>query len=87
MFKLSVVSKVGKKGELVLKKSVREKAGIHPGDYVIMTSKKNEIIIKKIESIEDFFKMPKLIKISKGELTKLRRKIHKEMEATTLDEP
>ena len=82
---MSVVSRVGKKGELVLKKIIREKAGIKPGDYVILTSKKNEIIIQKIGSTEDFLKMPKLVKISKDELEKLRRKLHKEMEATALD--
>lgn len=82
-----VISRVGKKGEIVLRKAIREEAGIKPGDYIILsTSKKGEITIRKIGSAKEFLEMPKLIKISKEELEKLRRKIHKEMKGATLNE-
>ncbi|MEQ9714048.1 MAG: AbrB/MazE/SpoVT family DNA-binding domain-containing protein [Candidatus Asgardarchaeum sp.] len=81
-----VISRVGKKGEIVLRKAIREKAGIKPGDYIILSSKKGEITIRKIGSAKEFLEMPKLIKISKEELEKLRRKIHKEMKEDTLNE-
>ena len=83
---MAIVAKVGKKGEIVIRKSIREKAGIKPGEYVLLTLRDREIIIKKIGSAKDLLEMPKLVKLSKEELEKIRRKIHKEMEGAAISD-
>ncbi len=54
---------VGKKGEILPKKSLRDFAGIHPGDQVLIEAHEGELIIKKVYSIDEILKMPP---ISKG---------------------
>ena len=49
---------VGKKGEILPKKPLRELAGINPGDEVWIEAFKGELIIRKIYSIEDALAMP-----------------------------
>ena len=83
---MAIVAKVGKKGEIVIRKSIREKAGIKPGEYVLLTLRDREIVIKKIGSAKDLLEMPKLVKLSKEELEKIRRKIHKEMEGAAISD-
>lgn len=53
---------VGKKGEILPKKPLRELAGINPGDNVIIEAFKGELIIKKIYSIKEALSLPKLAK-------------------------
>ncbi len=50
--------KVGKKGEILPKKPLREKAGINPGDYVLIDANQGELIIRKIYSVEEALAMP-----------------------------
>lgn len=49
---------VGKKGEILPKKPLRDMAGIKPGDEVLIEAFKGELIIKKIYSIEEALSMP-----------------------------
>ena len=49
---------VGKKGEILPKKPLRDKAGIKPGDEVLIEAFKGELVIKKIYSIEEALSMP-----------------------------
>jgi len=49
---------VGKKGEILPKKPLRDLAGIKPGDEVLIEAFKGELIIKKIYSIEEALNMP-----------------------------
>lgn len=49
---------VGKKGEILPKKRLRDIAGIKPGDEVLIEAFKGELIIKKIYSIEEALNMP-----------------------------
>ena len=49
---------VGKKGEILPKKLLRDLAGINPGDEVLIEAFKGELIIKKIYSIEEALNMP-----------------------------
>ena len=48
---------VGKKGEILPKKPLRDIAGIKPGDEVFIEAFKGELIIKKIYSIEEALNM------------------------------
>lgn len=49
---------VGKKGEILPKKPLREISGINPGDEVIIEAHQGELIIKKIFSVEEALAMP-----------------------------
>ena len=50
---------VGKKGEILPKKALREESGINPGDKVIIEASPGILTIKKIYSVEELLKMPK----------------------------
>ncbi|MGV9171655.1 MAG: AbrB/MazE/SpoVT family DNA-binding domain-containing protein [Promethearchaeia archaeon] len=56
-------TKVGKKGEILPKKPLRELSGIKPGDRVLIEAFKGELVVKKIYSINEALAMPT---ISKG---------------------
>ena len=51
---------VGKKGEILPKKPLREISGINPGDEVIIEAHQGELIIKKIFSVEEALAMPSI---------------------------
>ena len=50
--------KVGKKGEILAKKPLREISGIKPGDQVLIEANPGELIIKKIYTVEEALAMP-----------------------------
>ncbi len=54
--------KVGKKGEILPKKHLREVAGINPGDEVLVMAYPGELIIRKIYSVEELLAMPIIAK-------------------------
>ncbi len=49
---------VGKKGEIIPKKKIRNIVGILPGDRVLVCASSNQLIIKKILSIDEIFELP-----------------------------
>ena len=49
---------VGKKGEILPKKPLRDAPGIKPGDEVLIEAHQGEIIIKKIYSVEEALAIP-----------------------------
>lgn len=49
---------IGKKGEILPKKQLRERAGFHPGDKVIIMAYPGELVIKKVYSIKELFDLP-----------------------------
>ncbi len=49
---------VGKKGEILLKKALREVSGIRPGDKVLIEARKGELIVKKVYSVEEAMNLP-----------------------------
>ncbi len=51
-------TKVGKKGEILPKKPLRELSGIKPGDRVLIEANPGKLVIKKIYSAEEALKMP-----------------------------
>ena len=48
---------VGKKGEIIPKKKIRDIMGISPGDRVLVCASSNQLIIKKILSIDEIFEL------------------------------
>mgnify|MGYP000041111728 CR=1 FL=1 len=81
---MATIAKVGKKGEVVLKKPERDIAGIKPGDKVIIIGRPGEIIIRKIPSLEELLRKPPKIKLTIEELKKLREDVRKEIEERLL---
>ncbi|MHA1380256.1 MAG: hypothetical protein ACTSRG_17920 [Candidatus Helarchaeota archaeon] len=49
---------IGKKGEILPKKPLRDFAGIKPGDVVLIEAYKGQLIIKKIYTVEEALAMP-----------------------------
>ncbi|TFF98577.1 MAG: AbrB/MazE/SpoVT family DNA-binding domain-containing protein [Promethearchaeota archaeon] len=53
-------TKVGKKGEILPKKPLRDISGIKPGDRVLIEAEPGKLVIKKIYSVEEALKMSKI---------------------------
>jgi len=68
-------SKVGKKGEILPKKPLREYSGIKPGDDVLIEAQPGRLIINKIFSVEELLEMPI---ISQGTAESVERDIDEE---------
>ena len=51
---------VGKKGEIIPKKSIREIMNLKPGDNVIIEANPTEMVIKKILSVEELLNLPRI---------------------------
>lgn len=49
---------VGKKGEILAKKTLREISGIKPGDEILIEANPGQLLIKKIYSINELLEMP-----------------------------
>ncbi len=49
---------VGKKGEILPKKPLRDIAGINPGDQILIDASPGKFIITKIYSVEELLAMP-----------------------------
>ena len=68
--------KVGKKGEILPKKLLREVSGINPGDEILIMAYPGELIVKKVYTIEELLEMPT---IAKGTPKSLENDIIKEL--------
>ena len=66
---------VGKKGEILPKKLLRDMAGINPGDEVLIEAFKGELIIKKIYSIDEALSRPD---IDSGTPTSIEKDLEEE---------
>ncbi len=68
-------TKIGKKGEILPKKGIRDAAGLKPGDKVLIQAFEGEIIVKKIYSIDEALDMPV---IAKGTPESLEKELEEE---------
>ena len=66
---------VGKKGEILPKKNLREVSGIKPGDEVLIEAHEGQILIKKIYSVDDLLEMSI---IAEGTAEELEKEIEEE---------
>ncbi len=48
---------VGKKGEILAKKTLRKISGIKPGDEILIEAHLGQLLIKKIYSIDELLEM------------------------------
>ncbi len=74
--KIDEESKVGKKGEILPKKPLREFSGINPGDKVLIEAQPGRLIINKIFSVEELLEMPI---ISQGTAANVEKDIEEEV--------
>lgn len=68
-------TKVGRKGQILLEKNLREVSRIQPGDNVIIEAEPGKLVIKKIYSVEEAMNMPK---ITEGTADGLEKDIKRE---------
>jgi len=66
---------VGKKGEILPKKFLREVSGIKPGDEVLIEAHEGQILIKKIYSVDELLEMQI---IAEGTAEEIEKEIEEE---------
>jgi len=59
---------IGKRGEIIPKKSLRKFSGLNPGDRVVVKATPNGLQIQKILSIDEIFNLPKITHGTPAEL-------------------
>lgn len=58
------VLKIGSKGEIFPPKNIREELGLEPGQPIILYVHKDQLIIRKIHSLEELVKDPPKLEFS-----------------------
>ncbi len=74
--KIDENSRVGKKGEILAKKPLREFSGINPGDNILIEAQPGRLIINKIYSVDELLEMPI---ISEGTAESVEKEIEEEV--------
>lgn len=69
-----IYGKVGQRGQVVIPKKIREEKGIQPGDTLIFSITGDDIIIKKLDPVENvsLVDLLKSISYEDGFVEKLR---------------
>lgn len=76
-----IIGKVGSKGELYPPKKIRKLIGFEPETKVeFIVTPNGELIVKKIESIEDILKMDPIAEVKVNEIEKISEDMQKEGE-------
>ncbi len=70
-------AKIGNKGEILPKKVLRETSGFKPGDEVIIEASPGQMSIRKIHTVDELLKMPR---IGHGTAEELEKEINEESE-------
>lgn len=65
---------IGKKGEILPKKNLREVSGMNPGDKVMIEAYPNKMVIRKVLTMEEVFNLPILAKVK---IDNFKKEIHK----------
>lgn len=66
---------IGKKGEILPKKKIRQIAGFSPGDKVIIEGYPNKMVVRKVLSIDEVFALPE---IAGGTPEEIEAQLHEE---------
>ncbi len=59
-----IILKIGSKGEIFPPKDIREKLGFEPDQPILLYIQNDQLIIRKLHSIEEILKTPPKVKIS-----------------------
>ena len=65
---LAEETKIGKKGEILAKKKLRLRAGLQPGDRIIIEARDGQLLIRKILTVEEALALPTIMTGSPEEL-------------------
>ena len=60
----TIILKVGSKGEIFPPKEIREKLGFKPNQPILLSIHQDQLIVRKIHSIEEILNVPPKTKIS-----------------------
>ncbi len=61
---------VGKRGEILAKKSLRDAAGIRPGDDIFIEATSGQFFIRKIPTISEILQRPPIARVTAQQLEK-----------------
>lgn len=78
---MSIIGRVGSKGELFIPKEIRERLKLKPGMRVIFKIKNGTLVVEPIPSIEDILKEPTYIKIEIDEFHEFRKELSRRVES------
>lgn len=65
---------MGKRGEILPKRHLRETSGIKPGDRLLIQANSGKLIIRKILSVDEALELPPLGEFSAEEAEKIMEK-------------
>ena len=77
MFTVNTVI-MGKRGEILPKKRIREELGFQPGDELSISVENGKMVIRKIPTVEDLFNKPRIASGTPQYFKELARKEMKE---------
>ncbi len=61
---------VGKRGEILAKKSLCNAADIHPGDTIFIEATPGQLLIRKVPKISDILQRPPIARVTAQKLEK-----------------
>jgi AbrB family looped-hinge helix DNA binding protein len=76
----TIILKIGTKGEIFPPKEVREKLGLLQNQPIIMTVHGDQLIIRKLHSIESILEQPAKVTISSHAWKQFRRELGEDLE-------
>ncbi|MBD3341643.1 MAG: hypothetical protein GF353_21240 [Candidatus Lokiarchaeota archaeon] len=74
------ILKIGSKGEIFPPKDIREKLGFEPDQPIILYIHNDQLIIRKIHSLEEILKTPPKVKISYHAWKQFKEELSEELE-------
>ena len=75
-----MVLKIGSKGEIFPPKKIREKLGLTPNQPIVMYIHQDNLIIRKLYSLEEILKTPPKMKISYHAWKQFKEELSEEYE-------
>jgi len=79
-FHEKIILKIGSKGEIFPPKAIREKLGLKPDQPILLSLHNDNLIIRKLYSIEEILKTPPKIKISYHAWKQFKEQLNEEYE-------
>ena len=77
----TIILKIGSKGEIFPPKIIREKLGFKPNQPIILFVHQDQLIVRKLHSIEEILNVPPKTKISYHALKQFKKDFIKEYES------
>ena len=75
-----IILKIGSKGEIFPPKGLREKLGFEPDQPIILYVHNDQLIIRRVHSLEELLKSPPKVKISYHAWKQFKEELSEEYE-------